>query len=133
MISSTERSFFKAIKLIYETILSKGLFWIASRPDDAINFSQAGGLSRIEKTGVWWCSMPYSDRIRYQSFVDNKDDIEKKWDKQWGDRLTELVFIGQNLNRSMIILDLESCLLNKDDLKQFHSGELFEDPFPKSL
>ena len=38
---------------------SKGLFWLASRPNDAINWSQAGGSLRAEPAGVWWCSMPY--------------------------------------------------------------------------
>lgn len=33
---------------------AKGLFWLASRPDGAISFSQAGGSLRIEKAGVWW-------------------------------------------------------------------------------
>jgi G3E family GTPase len=33
-------------------IRSKGLFWIASTPDDALNFSQAGGSSRLENAGV---------------------------------------------------------------------------------
>lgn len=117
-----------------ETVIrSKGLFWIASRPNDAINFSQAGGSSRIEKAGVWWCSMPYSERIRYQSFVDNKNEIEKKWDKQWGDRVTELVFIGQDLNKAEIVLALENCLLNKIELEKYKSGAMFEDPFPKAI
>jgi G3E family GTPase len=35
-------------------IRAKGLFWLASRPSDALNFSQAGGSSRLEKAGVWW-------------------------------------------------------------------------------
>ncbi|GAQ14678.1 hypothetical protein MODO_2364 [Myroides odoratimimus] len=32
---------------------AKGLFWIASRPDEIFNFSQAGGSSRLENAGVW--------------------------------------------------------------------------------
>ena len=44
-------------------IRAKGLFWLASRPNDAMNFSQAGGSSRLDKAGVWWASMPYSERI----------------------------------------------------------------------
>ena len=37
----------------YSIISAKGLFWLASRPDDAINFSQAGVSSRMERLGVW--------------------------------------------------------------------------------
>ena len=80
-------------------IRAKGLFWLASRSDDAINFSQAGGSSRIERAGVWLASMPFSERVNYQAFVDNKDYIEEKWSKQWGDRMNELVFIGQDIEK----------------------------------
>ena len=41
-------------------IRSKGLFWLASRPAQAINWSQAGGSSKAEGAGVWWASMPFS-------------------------------------------------------------------------
>ncbi len=111
-------------------IRAKGLFWLASRPNDAINFSQAGGSSRIERAGVWWCSMPFGDRIRYAAYVDNKDEIEARWNKQWGDRMNELVFIGQDLNKEQIITDLESCLLQDHEQYLFDNNEKFEDPFP---
>lgn len=116
-----------------DVIRAKGLFWLASRPDDAINFSQAGGSSRLEKAGVWWISMPFSERIKYQSFVENKDYIESKWDKQWGDRMNELVFIGQDLDKEQMIADLENCLLNNRDQKQFERKKGFIDPFPKDI
>jgi G3E family GTPase len=114
-------------------IRAKGLFWLASRPDDAINFSQAGGSSRIEKAGVWWVSMPYNERIKYQSFDENREYIESKWDKQWGDRTNELVFIGQDIDKEKMIADLENCLLNNRDQKQFERKKGFIDPFPKDI
>lgn len=113
-------------------IRSKGLFWLASRPDDALNFSQAGGSSRLEKAGVWWCSMPYSDRIRYASYVHNKDIIEGRWSKEWGDRLNELVFIGQHINTEKITKELSNCLLQDDEFKLLEQGKL-KDPFPKDI
>lgn len=106
---------------------------MASRPDDAINFSQAGGSSRLEKAGVWWISMPFNERVKYQSFVDNKEYIESKLDKQWGDRMNELVFIGQDMEKEKIIADLEKCLLQDSDQKQFQSKTGFADPFPKDI
>ena len=60
--------------------------WIASHPDNAINWSQAGGSIRAESAGVWWASMPFADRITYLDFVENKKIIEAKWDKTYGDR-----------------------------------------------
>jgi G3E family GTPase len=112
---------------------AKGLLWLASRPDDAINFSQAGGSTRIERAGVWWASMPFSERISYQSFVENQKLIEDKWDKQWGDRQNELVFIGQNINKDRMIKDLEKCLLQAHEHELIDNMGNFIDPFPLNI
>ncbi len=114
-------------------IRAKGLFWLASRPNDAINFSQAGGSSRLETAGVWWVSMPFGERMRYPSFVANKDYIEIKWSKEWGDRTNELVFIGQDVDKEKMINDLEKCLLQDSEQYMFVQNETFVDPFPKEI
>jgi G3E family GTPase len=114
-------------------IRAKGLFWLASRPNDAINFSQAGGSSRLERAGVWWISMPFTERINYQSYVDNIEYIEGKWHKLWGDRMNELVFIGQNIYQKEMEIDLEKCLLNESEVADFENGNLYEDPFPSEI
>jgi G3E family GTPase len=111
-------------------IRSKGLFWLASRPNDALNWSQAGGSLRAEKAGVWWCSMPYTERIRHAAFIDNRQAIESKWDKHFGDRQNELVIIGQDLNKNEITTDLESCLCNDSEIDSMRTGGHFKDKFP---
>ncbi|GAB3522138.1 zinc metallochaperone GTPase [Emticicia fontis] len=111
-------------------IRSKGLFWIASRPDEALNWSQAGGSLRAESAGVWWASMPFSQRIRYASFVDNQKKIESRWDKRFGDRQNELVFIGQDLNKELIESELEHCLCSEAEIKHMEAKGRFKDPFP---
>jgi G3E family GTPase len=111
-------------------IRSKGLFWLASRPDDALNWSQAGGSLRAERAGVWWCSMPYGERIQYGSFLDNKAEIEGKWDKRFGDRQNELVIIGRELDQAVITRELESCLCNDKEVETMEGGDTFEDEFP---
>ncbi|MDC8103615.1 GTP-binding protein [Chryseobacterium sp. PTM-20240506] len=112
---------------------AKGLFWLASRPDDALNFSQAGGSFRLEKAGVWWSSMPMSNRVQYSSFLQNQEFIESRWDKNWGDRINELVFIGQNLDQEKMMADLEYCLLTGDEKKMFDESVIFQDPFPQNI
>jgi len=114
-------------------IRAKGLFWLASRPNDALNFSQAGGSSRLERAGVWWCSMPYSERIRHASYVHNKDYIESRWSKQWSDRINELVFIGQDIEKEKMIANLEKCLLQDSEQYLFDKKVEFNDPFPKEI
>ena len=114
-------------------IRAKGLFWLASRPDEALNFSQAGGSSRMERAGVWWCSMPFGERVKYASFVHNKDIIEERWSKQWGDRMNELVFIGQGIDKEKMIADLEKCLLQDSEEHLFDNNIAFNDPFPVDI
>lgn len=111
-------------------IRSKGLFWLASRKDDALNWSQAGGSLRAERAGIWWSSMPYGERIRYASFLDNEDEIEDRWDKRFGDRHNELVIIGRGLDKDTIIRELEDCLCNEAELLTMERGGTFNDEFP---
>lgn len=111
-------------------IRSKGLFWIASRPKEALNWSQAGGSLRADKAGVWWCSMPYSERIRYAAFAEHQQLIEQKWDKRFGDRENELVIIGQDMEQEQIIHELQACLCTEAEIKDMEVGLPFKDPFP---
>lgn len=113
-------------------IRSKGVFWIASRPSDALNWSQAGGSVNMERAGVWWDSMPYHERIRYRAFTDNQDEIERRWTKDFGDRYNELVIIGQGLDQALITRELDNCLCNAGELALYRQGQwpLFQDNFP---
>lgn len=116
-----------------EIIRAKGLFWLASRPNDALNFSQAGGSSRVEGAGVWWCSMPFNERMTYASFIYNREQIESRWSKKWGDRMNEIVFIGQDIDKEKVIADLEKCLLQDNEQDLFDKKIRFDDPFPKEM
>jgi len=92
-------------------IRSKGLFWLASRSDQALVWSSAGGSCKADNAGVWWASMSFSERIDSPTFVDNKEHIESDWDALYGDRKIELVFIGIHLNKEKMIAELEDCLI----------------------
>lgn len=113
----------------HNIIRAKGLFWMVSRPDAAINFSQAGGSLRIENAGSWWCSMPYEERIQYASYHEYQEEIEKRWSKEWGDRQNELVFIGQDLEKDDCIQALEKCLLTEEEAVDWHIKR-WKDAFP---
>ena len=104
-------------------IRSKGLFWLGSRSDQALIWSSAGGSIKSDPAGVWWASMPFSERINYAAFVDNQASIESDWEPPFGDRKIELVFIGQQLNPDIIKNQLESCLLNDEELLDWKDGK----------
>ena len=55
--------------------------------------------------------MPFSSRTQFPSFVKNQADIEKTWDPQFGDRKTEIVIIGQDLDELRIRQELDACLV----------------------
>ncbi|WP_286755386.1 GTP-binding protein [Roseivirga sp. UBA838] len=111
-------------------VRSKGLFWLASRPDEALTWSQAGGSLRADFAGVWWCSMPFEQRVRYEAFVENKAHIEAGWNKLYGDRKNELVIIGQNLDSEQINSELRNCLCTPDEIEAWQSKKPFVDPWP---
>ena len=111
-------------------IRSKGLFWLASRPNQAISWSQAGGSLRADSAGVWWGSMPFEKRIEQPSFVDNKKSIEKEWDKTFQDRKNEIVIIGVEIKKEKIYSELESCLLTEEELRQKNWKNGCEDDWP---
>ena len=111
-------------------IRSKGIFWIASRPDKAILWSQAGGSLKAEVYGRWWASVPVKQRAVSQSYMESQDQIQAKWDKKWGDRMNELVFIGQDMNKEKIIADLNKCLLTDFEIDEMDAGIGFQDDWP---
>ena len=98
-------------------IRSKGLFWLASRSNQALLWSSAGSSCKADSAGVWWASMPLSERTSYTAFIENKDEIESDWSSQFGDRKIELVFIGQHLNQDKMISDLEDCILTAPEVR----------------
>jgi G3E family GTPase len=89
---------------------SKGFFWIATQPNDALLWSQAGQMSSIQNAGRWWASFPIKERNQNPVFQANEEYIMGRWDKQFGDRLTELVFIGQDMPEDEIRNALDNCL-----------------------
>ncbi|CAL2106251.1 putative metal chaperone YciC [Tenacibaculum sp. 190524A02b] len=111
-------------------IRSKGLFWIASRPEQALVWGQAGGSLKADSAGVWWASMTFEERIQYMAFVENQEEIESGWDHKFGDRKNEIVFIGQNMDETLIRSHLDACLITDEEVLLGHWKEGYEDNWP---
>lgn len=110
---------------------SKGLFWIASRPDQALSLSQAGGSIKVDGAGIWWASMPFSERIKYSNFIENQLIIEERWSLNYGDRLNEIVIIGIQIDEESIVQQLDSCVCSEDECVDFFNGVFPQkDSFP---
>ena len=111
-----------------EVIRSKGLFWLASRPDDALNWGQAGGSLRAESAGSWWAAIERPEL--HPAFRENRDLILSRWDKRFQDRVNELVFIGQDMDEARIRRGLAACLCTETEVDQWLRGGQFADPWP---
>ncbi len=111
-------------------IRSKGLFWIASRPEQALIWGQAGGSLRADSAGVWWSSMPFQKRAQYFAFLENQEQIEAEWDKTFGDRKNEIVFIGQAMDEERMREDLDACLSTIKELESQKWLKGYDDEWP---
>ena len=111
-------------------IRSKGVFWMASRPDQAVLWSQAGGSLKAEIYGRWWASVPMKQRAMSEAYLENQEMIQSKWDKQWGDRMNELVFIGQDMEKEKMMADLDQCLMTDLEIEGMKAGTEFLDEWP---
>ena len=111
-------------------IRRKGLFWLASRPEQALVWGQAGGSLKADSAGVWWSSMPFEKRIMQYAFVENQEQIESGWDDTFGDRKNEIVFIGHHLDEKLIRSLLDNCLSTNHEIDtgKWESG--YEDNWP---
>ena len=107
---------------------SKGYFWLATRPQLAGQWSQAGGIASYGFAGMFWKAIPEKD------WPDDEDylaSIKKQWVEPFGDMRQELVFIGQGLDQSKMIEALDECLLSEEEvLKGKSYWSTLSDPFP---
>ncbi|MCY8487843.1 GTP-binding protein [Bacillus atrophaeus] len=111
-----------------DIVRAKGFFWLASRNDTAGLLSQAGTSLMIQGAGDWIAV--YSEEERQKAFLDDPGLLEN-WDERYGDRKTELVFIGIQIDRADITASLDTCLLTDEEMTADWS--LFEDPLPKFI
>ena len=121
-------NFLHGTKQYGKLIRSKGFFWLATRPEFAGQWSQAGGIARYGFAGMFWKAVPESNWPTDEEYLES---IKKIWVEPFGDMRQELVFIGQGLDKQAMVEALDGCLLTDDELlegKQYWAT--LNDPFP---
>ena len=109
-------------------IRSKGYFWLASRPEFAGQWSQAGGIARYGFAGMFWKAIPEKNWPTDEEYLAS---IKKSWVEPFGDMRQELVFIGQGLDKSGMASALDDCLLSEEDVLRGKAyWTTLQDPFP---
>ncbi|MAH89032.1 MAG: 4-hydroxytetrahydrobiopterin dehydratase [Pelagibacterales bacterium] len=110
-------------------IRAKGFFWISSRPNFVGEVSQAGAFVRHQGIGRWWAAVEEEQWPKDHKF---KENINKIWAKEFGDRRQEIVFIGlKNEMDKKLIIDKLDRLLVKDYSIKIENTLRFKDPFPE--
>ena len=108
---------------------SKGFFWVAAEHRMAYEWAQAGGVSDVSPAGYWWAAIPEEE---WDS--DNRPDQAPSWHPRFGDRVQELVFIGQNLDETAIRKQLDACLLDARLVAaDSEEWDRLHNPFPETV
>ncbi|MBD1380246.1 GTP-binding protein [Metabacillus arenae] len=108
-----------------DIVRAKGFFWLASRHNMAGLLSQAGTSIMLQAAGEWVAALP---SIEKNAVLKEEPELLEKWDKVYGDRQIELVFIGIEMNQEVIERTLDTCLLSDKEMKE--NWKQFNDPLP---
>ncbi len=109
---------------------SKGFFWIASRPDMQAMWSHAGLSVMLEPLAPWYVSTP-EDEWDLET-DEERAELMERWDPLLGDRQTEIVFIGIDMDEDAIRSRLDACILTGREFEKGPEKWLkFRDPLPE--
>ena len=108
-----------------EVVRAKGFIWLATRNDISGLLSQAGPSLTIQGAGNWIATYPEAER---KQILDEEPELLNRWDDTYGDRMTEVVMIGIDMDQQQIERALDACLLAKEEMVQDWSK--FKDPLP---
>ncbi|KXO77006.1 hypothetical protein AYL20_09605 [Acinetobacter venetianus] len=108
-------------------IRSKGFFWLASEPEFAGSWSQAGAMARHGVAGYWWAAVPDE---HWPEDPQSREAIQKNWNDQTGDARQEIVLIGMEMDQEDLIRRFDACLLDDNEmLLDVETWQNFENPF----
>lgn len=114
-------------QLPVEIVRAKGFFWLATRDIPGI-LSQAGASIQFQGAGEWIADLPQELQ---EAELKEDPALRARWDETYGDKQTELVFIGIELDREEIESELDKCLLT--DAEMMEDWQQFSDPLPKFI
>lgn len=96
---------------------SKGFFWLATRPFQFGEWSQAGGMLTMGCGGPWFAEVPDE---AWPEDPDVRKSIENDFQEPpLGDRRQEIVFIGEGIDTELITKLLDECLVDDDDMSRW--------------
>ncbi|MEX3428985.1 GTP-binding protein [Staphylococcus warneri] len=94
-------------------VRAKGIVWLAQYNQVACLLSQAGSSCSIHPVTYWVASM---SRTQQESILEERPDVAKEWDIEYGDRHTQFVIIGTDIEKEEIVKSLDQCLLDSREI-----------------
>ena len=117
--------FYRLMHSLTENVVRvKGIAWCATRNEFALSVSQAGPSIVIEPVSYWVAALPLHEQ---KSILRENPSVKEEWDPEFGDRLTQLVFIGIDMTEKDVITKLDECLLTSEEFDS--NWKLLGDPF----
>ena len=107
-----------------QVIRAKGLVWLANRRSHWQQGmgSLAGRSFTIAFAAPWAAAVDSAGPRRNEA-----GEASPEWKAPWGDRRTELVVIGQNMDHGAMRAALEACVVNEEEMQAY--TESFSDAY----
>lgn len=81
--------------------------------------------------GLFWQAVLATDWLQDP---ESQQAIMQNWNEPYGDRRQELVFIGQQLDKTVMLAQLNACLLSNAELALGEAGwQQLANPFAQEL
>ena len=101
----------------------KGIAWLATRHEQQASLALAGTQFELTPGPPWWAALP---REEWPEGL--QEDIGPLWDEAHGDRQSEMVCIGQDLDHAAAKAELDKCLLTDEEMAG--GGDKWRDALP---
>lgn len=88
-------------------IRAKGVMYFGHNRDMSLLFEQAGVQKTVKEAGYWYATAPEEE---LDLLLARDPGLMRDWDKQYGDRMIKVVFIGRNIDRDLLSSQLDRCL-----------------------
>jgi G3E family GTPase len=117
----------------FETILrSKGIVWIATHDDFYGEWASCASNLRLEMSGnPFFASIDKKERKKMlKEDATLQEEVDKVWQEPHGDRRTEIVFIGIEVDRKAVEAALNACVMTDEEMASMTSEERYamDDP-----
>lgn len=106
-------------------VRSKGHCWLAGREEIALGLDVAGQSIRLTPAGTWLATLPEEEHAQY---FEAYPELEENWHPKYGDRGSQLVIIGTEMDHDALRVDLETATLTDEEMDT--NWDAFEDRFP---